>query len=102
MKPIYTYFPTSPPVPEWLPSPITIHSGDWKLIRIFHGGENGTHFYRLYNLADDIGEKNDLTTMYPKKVKKLDHMIEEYLKEAGTLVPIINPDFNQKNTNPKI
>ena len=29
------------PAPDWLPPSISVHSGDWKLIRIFHGGENG-------------------------------------------------------------
>tara|TARA_B100000809_G_C15140818_1_gene533262 strand:- start:11059 stop:12630 length:1572 start_codon:yes stop_codon:yes gene_type:complete len=98
---IFTYFPTAPPVPEWLPTPITIHSGDWKLIRIFHGAENGAHDYRLYNLAEDISEENDLTDSYPDKVKKLDAMIEAHLKESGTLVPMINPDFDSTKYRPE-
>ena len=98
---IYTYFPSGPPVPDWLPAPIAIHSGDWKLIRIFHGGENGAHDYRLYHLKEDIGEQNDLSAVYPQKVKKLDRKIEDYLKEAKTLVTIINPDFDPTKYKPE-
>ena len=38
---IFTYFPHNPPVPDWIPPSISVHQGDWKLIRIFHGGEAG-------------------------------------------------------------
>ena len=36
---IFTYFPHNPRVPDWLPPSASVHHGDWKLIRIFHGGE---------------------------------------------------------------
>ena len=55
---MFTYFPHSPGVPDWLPPSMAVHSGDWKLIRLFHQGEDGAHDYRLYNLAEDIGERN--------------------------------------------
>ncbi|VGO15715.1 Arylsulfatase [Pontiella desulfatans] len=92
---IYTYFPHSPQaVPDWLPPSMAIHSGDWKLLRLFHHGENGTHDYLLYNLKDDIGEKNNLAAAFPEKVQQLDGMIEDYIQRADVVVPVANPAFN--------
>ncbi|MCD6394561.1 MAG: sulfatase [Planctomycetes bacterium] len=98
---IFTYFPHSPPVPDWLPPSMSVHSGDWKLIRIFHGGENGAHDYRLYNLADDIGEKNNLAASHPEKVKILDRMIASHIKETKAVVPQPNPNFDPKLYHPE-
>lgn len=100
-KAIFTYFPASPPVPHWLPPSMAVHSGNWKLIRIFHGGENGAHDYRLYNLADDIGEKNNLTASHPEMVKILDRMIENHIQETGAVVPLPNPNFDPKLYKPE-
>jgi hypothetical protein len=41
-----------------------VHRGDWKLIPLFHGGEKGAHRFMLFNLSDDIGEKNNLVFIY--------------------------------------
>ena len=96
-KAIYTYFPHAPQdVPDWLPPSMAIHSGDWKLIRLFHQGENGMHDYLLYNLKDDIGEKKNLAAAYPEKVQQLDQMIENYILEANVATPQPNPTFNPK------
>ena len=65
---IFTYFPHAPGVPDWLPPSVSVHQGDWKLIRIFHGGENGKHRYKLFNLKEDIGEQNDLARAFPERV----------------------------------
>jgi len=85
---IYTYFPHAPPIPEWLPPSISVHLGDWKLIRLFHQGELGAHDYRLYNLATDIGEKNNLASARPEKVREMDRLIESYIHEAGVVTPL--------------
>ena len=65
---MFTYFLQAPPVSDWLPPAVAVHSGDWKLIRLFHAGEDGDHDYRLYNLADDIGEQNDLEEYKPELI----------------------------------
>lgn len=98
---IFTYFPYAPKVPEWLPVSMAVHSGDWKLIRLFHEGENGAHDYRLYNLAGDIGEKNDLSPGNPEMVKKLDRMIENHIEETGAVVPLPNPEFDPEQYRPE-
>jgi arylsulfatase A-like enzyme len=51
---------------------IAFRRGDWKLYR--HGKDFS---FKLFNLANDIGELNDLASQYPEKVKEL---IIEYEK----------------------
>ncbi|MEM6691921.1 MAG: sulfatase [Planctomycetota bacterium] len=91
---ILTYFPHAPGVPDWLPPSVSVHSGDWKLIRIFHGGERGGHRYKLFNLVDDIGEQNDLSGQFPKRVQQLDAMIEDHLIATQAVRPLSNPKFD--------
>jgi arylsulfatase A-like enzyme len=98
---IFTYFPHSPPIPDWLPPSICIHSGDWKLIRLFHQGENGAHGYRLYNLASDIGEATDLSAENPEMLGKLDALIEAHLAATQAVVPLPNPAFDPANYKPE-
>lgn len=97
----FTYFPASPPVPDWLPPSVAVHSGDWKLIRLFHEGDNGAHDYRLYNLANDIGEQQNLASVHLDKVKQLDRLIENHLKDAKAVVPLPNPRFDPKQYAPE-
>ncbi len=101
-KSMFTYFPHAPRVPDWLPPAVAVHVGDWKLIRLFHQGENGAHDYLLYNLKDDIGETNNLATKNPKRVKQMDALIEKYLVDAKTVVPIANPDFDPAKYHPEL
>jgi len=98
---MFTFFPHAPGVPDWLPPSMSVHSGDWKLIRLFHQGENGAHDYRLYNLADDIGERNDLAARHPEKVAALDAAMEAYIKDAGVVVPLPNPAFDPAKYRPQ-
>ena len=99
---MFTFFPHAPRVPDWLPPAVAVHVGDWKLIRLFHQGENGAHDYLLYNLKNDIGEKNNLAAKYPKRVKQLDALIQDYLNDAKTVVPMANPDFDPAKYHPEL
>jgi arylsulfatase A-like enzyme len=92
---LFTYFPHSPPiVPDHLPPAVTLTSREWKLIRIFHEGNDGAHGYQLYNLKDDPGETKDLSAAEPERVKALDTEIEKFLTETQALVPKPNPNYN--------
>ncbi|GAB5439666.1 MAG: hypothetical protein Fues2KO_00150 [Fuerstiella sp.] len=91
---IFTYFPHAPGVPDWLPPSVSVHSGNWKLIRIFHGGANGAHRYKLFNLKDDIGEKNNQADQFPDRVEQLDALIEQHLNETQAVRPLANPKFD--------
>ena len=100
---IFTYFPHSPPiVPDVLPPAVTVVAGDWKLIRIFYDGENGAHGYRLYNLKDDLGERNDLAAAQPDRVKQLDALIEQFLTDTKAVTPKPNPAYDPKAKVPPV
>ena len=100
-RPIFTYFPHNPPVPDWLPPSVSVHRGQWKLIRLFHQGEDGKHDYRLYNVDEDIGETNDLSNDHPELVSEMDQLIERHLRDARTVVPQRNPKFDAKAYKPE-
>ncbi|HJZ54592.1 MAG TPA: sulfatase [Gemmataceae bacterium] len=52
---------------------MAIRKGNWKLVRYDLAAEGGSGVspVKLYNLADDIGEKTDLSAKHPEKVKEL-------------------------------
>jgi arylsulfatase A-like enzyme len=98
--PMFTLVPGHGNTPQWLPPSMSVHHGDWKMIRTFHYGEDGNHEYRLYNLREDIGENENLATTYPEKVKALDKLIEDYIAEADVVVPLPNPNFDPAKFDP--
>ncbi|MCL3779481.1 DUF4976 domain-containing protein [Prolixibacteraceae bacterium JC049] len=65
-----------------------IRKKDWKLIYRY----NDNHF-ELYNLKNDISERNDLAKREPKRVKKLAKELTQYLKRVKAHRPF-------KGTNP--
>ncbi len=99
---IFQYFPHSPPVPEWLPPSVSVHRGDWKLIRVFYGGDNGAHRYLLFNLRDDLSETRNLAKQKPDLVKELDDLIDGFLKDTGAVTPIKNPAFDPAKYQPEL
>lgn len=71
----------------WKPG-AAIRDGDWKLIELWEWDE-----VELYNLADDIGESNDLAKDNPEKVKELQEKLHTWQREMGAKMPEPNPDF---------
>jgi hypothetical protein len=99
---VFQYFPHNPGVPDWLPPAVSVHRGDWKLIRIFHGGENGAHRYLLFNLRDDLSEKNNLAAQKPELVSELDAIITQFLADTKAVVPVPNPAFDPAKYHPEL
>lgn len=99
---IFTYFPHSPPIPEWLPPSVSVHQDHWKLIRLFFAGENGEHRYKLFNLDDDIGERENLAAKFPDRVKELDTLIDTFLIDTGAVRPQPNTRFNPTTYQPEL
>ena len=97
---IFTYFPHQPGVPDWLPTSISVHSDDWKLIRLFHQGKDFAHDYLLYNLKWDISEHNNLAKVYPKKVTELDQLITQHIQDTKAIIPIPNSKFDPVKYKP--
>lgn len=98
--PMFTLVPSHGNTPEWLPPAMSVHDGDWKLIRIFYFGENGKHDYRLYNIREDMGETKNVAAEYPEKVKALDRLIEDYIAAANVAIPLPNPNFDPAKFDP--
>jgi arylsulfatase A-like enzyme len=73
-----------------------IRDGDWKLIEWYEDSA-----LELYNLAQDIGEKNNLATQQPDKVKELHAKLIAWRKDVGALMPTPNPDFKPGKQNTK-
>ena len=99
---IFTYFPHSPPVPDWLPPSVAIHRDNWKLIRLFHQGEDGGHEYRLYDLDSDIGETTNLAGQHSDLVQQLDAAIEQQIEASNAVVPVLNPRFEPAKYRPEL
>lgn len=97
---IFTYFPHQTRVPDWLPPSVSVHAGDWKLIRVFHGESPGKHSYKLFNLKIDIGEQTNLASNNPRRVEELDKLITQFLTETNAVVPLPNPRFDSAQYDP--
>ncbi|MCB1079466.1 MAG: hypothetical protein KDM64_16735, partial [Verrucomicrobiae bacterium] len=54
----------------------------------------GAHRWKLFHLSEDLGEKTDLASQEPEKVRELDALIDGFLADTGAVVPIPNPAFN--------
>jgi hypothetical protein len=85
-----------------LPPSVSVHRDDWKLIRLFHAGENGAHRYQLFNLAEDLGEKHNRAAAQPALVKELDALIEAFLTETQAVLPLPNPNFDPAQHRPEL
>ncbi|HAH98546.1 MAG TPA: hypothetical protein DCO70_04370 [Verrucomicrobiales bacterium] len=68
-----------------------IRKGNWKLIESLE--ENRAE---LYNLKDDLGEKENLAMRMPKKTRQLRLLLEQWRNEAQVQMPKHNPDFDGK------
>jgi len=78
------------------PAATYVRKGDWKLIRVYATSQFFPDDFMLYNLKDDIGETTNLASEYPDKVKELDALITQHLKDTDAAVPIPNPAYNPK------
>lgn len=71
-----------------------VRAGDWKLIRNY---EDGHH--ELYNIKQDLSEKNDLAAKMPDKVKELGALLDAFLKDTNAAMPRPNPAWDPTKPN---
>lgn len=64
-----------------------VRIGNYKYIEFFEGQQE------LYNLKDDIGERNDLSKKMPGKTKELKALLDKWLKDVNANMPKPNPDY---------
>ena len=84
-----------------------IRCGDWKLVHNGDIGANGAgekagkDVFELFNLADDLSEKNDLSDKNPDKLRELKSRLEFYAGQA--VRPNIPPNRMPEDFNvPKV
>jgi arylsulfatase A len=66
-----------------------IRRGDFKLIYFFEDSRA-----ELYNLAADIGEKNNLAAAQPRRAAALRSRLLAWLKETRAQIPAANPNYD--------
>lgn len=77
---LYWHFPHYR-VGEIVPYSI-IRDGEWKLIKRYEGKE-----FELFNLAEDLSERKDLSEAKPEKVKHLNIKLMAWLDHVGARLP---------------
>ena len=65
----------------WKPG-AAVRDGDWKLVQSYEWNT-----LELYNLADDIGESNDLSKTHPEKTQALLAKLKQMQEETGSKLP---------------
>ena len=75
----------------WRPG-AAIRQGDWKLILFY---ESNT--VELYNLAEDISERNDISALYPDKVDFLKSNLIKLQDAMDAKRPVPNEAYEQKD-----
>ena len=77
----------------WRTTPAgAVRQGKWKLLEFFENGR-----LELYNLERDIGEKNNLARISPKKTKELHNLLRNWRKSVNATVPTqLNPKYEPK------
>ncbi len=68
-----------------------IRAGDWKLLEYFEDDR-----VELYNLKDDLGEKNDLAGKMPDRAAELRRRLHEWRTTVGAAMPKPNPEYKEK------
>ncbi|MBE3135415.1 MAG: sulfatase-like hydrolase/transferase, partial [Acidobacteria bacterium] len=67
-----------------------VRAGDYKLIEFYEDNR-----VELYNLKDDLGEKNDLAARMPDKAKELRERLARWRQEVGARMPTPTPPAKQ-------
>ncbi len=65
-----------------------VRAGDWKLIEFYED----LHV-ELYNLKDDLSEKEDLAARRPDKTQELRERLHAWRKAVGAQMPTPNPNY---------
>jgi arylsulfatase A-like enzyme len=66
-----------------------VRLGDYKLIEFFDPG-----LMELYNLAEDLGEENNLVEQMPEKTKEMLELLHRWQEEVGAEGMDPNPDWD--------
>ncbi|MEM6779425.1 MAG: sulfatase [Planctomycetota bacterium] len=84
---LFWHYPHYNQHPQSFPSGV-IRSRDWKLIESFETGDR-----YLYNLRDDVGETNDLSSKEPDRVAQLHTQLKRWRIDVDAESMRPNPEF---------
>lgn len=70
----------------------SVRMGDYKYIEHYEKDS----IAELYNLKDDLGERNNLTKKIPGKVKELKSMLHKWLKSVDAKMSKPNPNYKPR------
>jgi arylsulfatase A-like enzyme len=82
----------------WRATPSSIiRKGDWKLMQFFESGK-----IELYNIKQDLSEKNDLADSHPEKLSELLKELKRWQSKTKAVIPTrLNPAFDPKDEEVK-
>jgi len=63
-----------------------VRQGDWKLVDLGDG-------WKLYDIAKDPGETEDVAGRHPARVKALSRAWDDYARETGVVMPATPASF---------
>ncbi|MYF70460.1 MAG: DUF4976 domain-containing protein [Proteobacteria bacterium] len=66
-----------------------IRLGDYKLIKYYEGNKTA-----LFDLSNDVRERNNLAVQMPEKAAELEALLDEYLVSVNADLPVANPDYD--------
>ncbi len=91
-EPIYSTFCHHVPATGGRANISMLH-GPWRFYKFYFDGPGREHRYELYNLEEDIGEKNNLAEKMPGKVEEMLNQLDAHAEEAGILLPRLNQEY---------
>lgn len=71
-----------------------IRDGYYKLIYYHENGDIG-----LYDLKNDMGEKNNIAVGNKKLAEKMKKELLEWIRQTNSLLPVNNPSYHSSNDN---
>ncbi|MGV3753909.1 MAG: sulfatase [Verrucomicrobiota bacterium] len=71
-----------------------IRQGDWKLIQFYE-----TDKVELYNLKNDLGEKQDLVAKETGRAKEMKTALAEWRLKVNAQMPVPNPNYDPKRAD---
>jgi arylsulfatase A-like enzyme len=87
---VFTFMPHAFPTER---PGVTARQGKWKLIR-WLDVQPPEPVHELFDLAEDVGERENLAERRPEVVERLEGLIDEFVRETGARLPKPNPAYD--------
>ena len=94
--PMFWHYPVAKPLTPLSKPGSVVRDGDWKYLYFYNDQRS-----ELYNLKDDIGEKNNLIASMPEKAKQLKTKLDSALKAHNAVIPDVVPARSESKVRKK-